>query len=179
MNKNYKINDEIINNKMNNGIIKKISDGIIYNKIIIDNNIFIVSNSPNDSNLKKYINYLENEETDIIIRVCEKKYNEKNINEIKFVDLFTEDGCVPTKEVINIFINLCKNNKTIAIHCMSGLGRAPTFVAICDILLYNRNPYESVEKIRKIINLSFNKKQLNFLLTELSTYKKFTLCNIM
>ena len=162
MNKNYKIND-----------------GIIYNKIIIDNNIFIVSNSPNDSNLKKYINYLESEETDIIIRVCEKNYNEKNINKIKFVDLFTEDGSVPTKEVINIFINLCKNNKTIAIHCMSGLGRAPTFVAICDILLYNRNPYESVEKIRKIINLSFNKKQLNFLLTELSTYKKFTLCNIM
>ena len=61
MNKNYKIND-----------------GIIYNKIIIDNNIFIVSNSPNDSNLKKYINYLESEETDIIIRVCEKNYNEKN-----------------------------------------------------------------------------------------------------
>lgn len=179
MNKNYKINDEIINNKINDGIINKINNGIIYSKITMDNNIFIVSNSPNDSNLKKYINYLESEETDIIIRVCEKEYNEKNINKIKFVDLFTEDGCVPTNEVINIFIDLCKNNKTIAIHCMSGLGRAPTFVAICDILLYNNKPYESVERIRRIIKDSFNKKQLNFLLKELPTNKKNTLCNIM
>ena len=62
---------------------------------------------------------------------------------------------------------------------MSGLGRSPTFVAICDILLYNNNPYESVERIRKIIKDSFNKKQLNFLLKELTTNKKIKLCNIM
>jgi protein-tyrosine phosphatase len=180
MNKNLKINDEITYNKINNRIINNnINDGIIFNKIIIDNNIFIVSNSPIDNNLKKYINYLENEKTDIIIRVCEKKYDEKNIKKIKFIDLFTEDGNVPTAENIDKFINLCKNNKTIAIHCTFGLGRAPTFVAICDILLYKRDPYESVKRIREVIKDSFNQKQLNFLLKELSTDKFFTKCNIM
>lgn len=151
-------------------MIKKlevIRNGINYYKVDVGKNIFIITNSPNEKNLFDYIEELKNHKTNILVRFGEKKYNEDFIRGIDFVDLYIEDGSVPNEETINIFLNIVRKNPVIAVHCVSGLGRAPMMVLIAIILIYKKNRLESIINMRQIIPNSLNTKQINFLKNEL------------
>jgi protein tyrosine phosphatase type 4A len=53
--------------------------------------------------------------------------------------------------------------KTIAVHCVAGLGRAPVLVAIALIEYAHFDPVDAVSFIRKIRRGSINEKQLQYL----------------
>lgn len=63
---------------------------------------------------------------------------------------------------------LDSHHKTIAVHCVAGLGRAPVLVAIALIEFANMDPVDAVSFIRRHRRGAINEKQLNYL----SQYKK-------
>ena len=156
-------------------MIKKLEifrNGINYYKIEVEKKIFIITNSPNDKNLYGYVSELKNHGVNIIVRLGEKKYNEELIRDIDFTDLYIEDGSVPNEETINIFLNIVRKNQVIAVHCVSGLGRAPMMVIIATIILYKKNILDSIINMRQIIPNALNTKQINFLKDELNKIDK-------
>ena len=144
-----------------------IENGINYYKLEIGNNKFIITNSPSDRNLSDYVKKLKYEETNIIVRLGERRYNEELIRGIDFIDLYIEDGSIPNEDTINIFLNIVRKNRTIAIHCISGLGRAPMMVVIAMIIIYKKKELDSIISVRQMIPNSLNTKQINFLKNDL------------
>ncbi|KAI8870734.1 phosphatases II [Ramicandelaber brevisporus] len=55
-----------------------------------------------------------------------------------------------------------KAPKAIAIHCVSGIGRAPTLVALA-LMEYGMDQYDAVERVRKARRGAFNRTQIRFL----------------
>ncbi len=148
------------------------------------NNLFLVSNSPIDSDMNEYLGILNKHQINTVVRFCDKTYNENNIivkNNI-FYDMYIEDGSIPDDNSIKQFLDICTTHKNIALHCKSGLGRAPTMVGIALIIKEKVDPLECITTIREKIKGAFNSKQLNFLINELPKKKKLfrnTNCHLM
>lgn len=148
------------------------------------NNLFLVSNSPVDNDMNEFLNILKKNEINTVVRFCDKTYNENNIlvKNIIFYDMYIEDGSIPDDNSIKQFLDICNNHKNIALHCKSGLGRAPTMLAIVLIIKEKVDITDCITRIREKIKGAFNSKQLNFLINELSKKKKLfknTNCHLM
>ena len=80
------------------------------------------------------------------------------------------DGDPPPPSVIDAWLALCKRvfdkgnpgKKTIAVHCVAGLGRAPVLVAI-SLIEGGLQPLEAVTLIRSRRRGAINAKQLAYL----------------
>jgi protein tyrosine phosphatase type 4A len=133
-----------------------------------------ITESPNDLNLKSFIDQIQEHKIKHIVRLCDPTYDEKDLNldyEIKIHEWKFADGDIPSNEIIENWKKLLEKNEPIVIHCLAGLGRAPTIVAI-GLIENNTNPYDVIKIIRDKRPGSINSKQLNFLINYKPTNKK-------
>jgi protein tyrosine phosphatase type 4A len=88
-----------------------------------------------------------------------------NVHEMSF-----PDGDVPPPDIVARWLQLCKavfgatnpDTKSIAIHCIAGLGRTPVLVAIA-LIESGVNPLDAVHMIRGKRRGAINAKQLDWL----------------
>lgn len=152
---------------------------------ITNTNLFLITNSPTNQTLQEYIKILHNNNITVVIRLCEKTYDEDFLkkNNIDFIDMFIEDGLYPSDIDITNFFNICSKYKNIAIHCKSGLGRAPLLIALHYIIVEKKSSIETISLIRDKIKSAFNMKQLNFINNDIpkkkNLYKDNSFCQIM
>lgn len=135
------------------------------NLFTTNKNLFLITNSPTNQTLEEYVKILLNNDITVVIRLCEKTYDEDFLkkNNIDFIDMFIEDGLYPSDIDITNFFNICSKYQNIAIHCKSGLGRAPLLIAIYHIIVEKKSVIETISSIRDKIRGAFNTKQLNFI----------------
>ena len=142
--------------------------------VIIEGNIkYILSSCPNEKNIEEYSTFLKNNNVKYLVNFCEKEYQNINRNiSVKYESLFIEDGKIPELDKLERWKELCmeciKENKNIALHCVSGMGRAPTMLCISLIEYDNYNSLEAIELLREKRKGCLNSKQLHYLLN----YKK-------
>ena len=148
-------------------------------------NLFLITNSPTNQTIQEYIKILHNNNITVVIRLCEKTYDEDYLkqNNLDFIDMFIEDGLYPSDIDITNFFNICSKYKNIAIHCKSGLGRAPLLIALHYIIVEKKSSIETISIIRDKIKGAFNMKQLNFINHDIpkkkNLYKDNSFCQIM
>ena len=148
-------------------------------------NLFLITNSPTNQTLEEYVKILLNNDITVVIRLCEKTYDEDYLkqNNIDFIDMFIEDGLYPNDIDITNFFNICSKYQNIAIHCKSGLGRAPLLVALYYIIVEKKSVIETISMIRDKIKGAFNTKQLYFINNDIpkkkNLYKGNNICKIM
>lgn len=131
---------------------------------------FLITHRPSDSTIFAYIQELEKHNVTAVVRVCEPTYKTDELiaKEIKVFDLVFDDGTFPSKDIIEKWFDILKENFTdnpeccVAVHCIAGLGRAPVMVAMALIELGLKYE-EAVELIRKRRRGAINAKQLAFL----------------
>ena len=148
-------------------------------------NLFLITNSPTNQTLKEYVKILLDNDITVVIRLCEKTYDEDFLkqNNIDFIDMFIEDGLYPNDIDITNFFNICSKHQNIGIHCKSGLGRAPLLLALHYIIVEKKSVIETISSIRDKIRGAFNTKQLNFINNDIpkkkNLYKSNSSCQIM
>jgi protein tyrosine phosphatase type 4A len=122
---------------------------------------------------------LQTHNTVCIVRACEGAYNEQLLN-VPVIDLQYQDGSVPDKEVIRKWLGIVKstfhqrNDVSIGVHCVAGLGRAPLLVCLALIELGMKNT-EAIETVRNARPNALNTVQVRFV----CSYKKKKNCIIM
>mmetsp|Transcript_11345 Transcript_11345/g.17840 ORF Transcript_11345/g.17840 Transcript_11345/m.17840 type:complete len:169 (+) Transcript_11345:81-587(+) len=137
---------------------------------------FVIFDAPNDANLPMYLQELIRENVAHVVRVCDPTYETSSLKEagIQVHDWPFADGDPPPDTIIKNWLGLIKQtfvedkkknpgaNKTIGIHCVAGLGRAPVLVAIA-LIEKGMDPLDAVQIIRGRRRGAINAKQLSFL----------------
>lgn len=144
---------------------------------------FLIMDAPRQANLHLYIKEMRKYSVIHCVRVCEPTYHGSELTAagIELREMAYEDGQSPSQHVIDEWLNLVhtvfysgpvNDNRTIAVHCVAGLGRAPVLVAIALIEFANMDPVEAVAFIRKQRRGAINEKQLIYLEGYKKQYKK-------
>jgi protein tyrosine phosphatase type 4A len=129
---------------------------ILYNKFRV-----YFGSSPNSNNLNIFLENLKKCNIKLIVRLCEPSYSLPS-DMIQIQDL-PIPSCIPSKEVIRQWNDILDSiNENIYIHCDSGLGRAPTMIAIA-LLQKDVEPHIAVQMLRTINKKLFNNIQLKFI----------------
>jgi protein tyrosine phosphatase type IVA len=146
------------------------SNSFRFNHIRCDDFDYYISGTPNSSNISNYKDFLQNADISVVVRLCENTYDENLLTShgITFYALDMPDGIAPTDEIekkwTEFMLNLKKSGiKKLAVHCVSGLGRAPTMVCFCMIKFHNYDNYEAINVMRKLVKGSINLKQLEYI----------------
>lgn len=141
------------------------------------NYTFMITDSPTDNNLDTYLQHYQTHNVSTIVRLCESYYDSSIIEKagINVVDLSYEDGGVPSRSIINRWHDIVSNHKNtiLAVHCLSGLGRAPLLVCL-SLIENGMDTIEAIEMIRRHRNGALNSKQISFIINydkSSSTYK--------
>lgn len=149
---------------------------------------FLIMDAPRQSNLHLYIKECKKHNVSDIVRVCEPTYTgESDLRNagITLHEMAYDDGTSPPKDVLSEWLDLVQKRfinkgkgsavaesltngeesleKTIAVHCVAGLGRAPVLVAIALIEFGGYDPVDAVTFIRKHRRGAINEKQLQYL----------------
>jgi protein tyrosine phosphatase type 4A len=134
---------------------------------------YVVSPSPNPSSIYDYKDFLLSNGITTVVKLCREKLYE--LEDIKILDIPIDDGSVPNLQEIKEWINIIKKEKNkvngIAVHCISGLGRAPLFVCIGLIKVEKMGAIDAISLVRSKIPYALNSKQLQFIF-ELEKTKK-------
>jgi protein tyrosine phosphatase type 4A len=147
---------------------------------------FLIIDCPSNDTLPHYIPILVDRSVTHLVRICEASfYDASPLSEHGITTLDTikfQDGGIPDDMQVTTWldaldsIKLCheqskdastSTKKAIAVHCVSGIGRAPVLVAI-SLIENGVSPLDAVDYIRKKRRGAFNKTQIQFL----DTYKK-------
>ncbi|KAF9428523.1 Protein tyrosine phosphatase type IVA 1 [Podila epigama] len=141
---------------------------------------FLILDCPSDETLPAYIPIFEEHHVTDLVRICEgSPYNIQPLTAIGIKvhdDMKFEDGTAPNKEIVARWLELndevfFENNpnqdRCIAVHCVSGIGRAPVLVAV-SLIESGMDPLDSIAYIRKARRGALNKNQIAFL----DSYKK-------
>uniref|UniRef100_A0A8C5PJJ7 Tyrosine specific protein phosphatases domain-containing protein n=1 Tax=Leptobrachium leishanense TaxID=445787 RepID=A0A8C5PJJ7_9ANUR len=105
-----------------------------------------------------------------VVRVCEATYDTTLVEKegIQVLDWPFDDGATPSSQIVDDWLNLLKAKFCevpgccVAVHCVTGLGRAPVLVALA--LIECGMKYEdAVQFIRQTCRGAFNSKQLLYL----------------
>lgn len=125
--------------------------------------------APTDTNLAAYVEQLKKFEVGVVVRACEPTYSSVPLkqNGIDVLELPFPDGDPPPNEVVDQWLDLVQKTfespgKTIAVHCVAGLGRAPVLVAIA-LIEKGMDPYDAIEFIRQKRRGAINSRQVTFL----------------
>jgi protein tyrosine phosphatase type 4A len=136
----------------------------------------MITDSPTVNTLDTYLQEYQKHNVSTIVRLCESYYDCSIIEKagIDVVDLSYEDGGVPSLSIINQWHNIVSKykNSTIAVHCLSGLGRAPLLVCL-SLIENGMDKIEAIEMIRRHRNGALNSKQISFIINyeKTSSYK--------
>jgi protein tyrosine phosphatase type 4A len=137
---------------------------------------FLIIGAPTN-NLETYIKELKQNNVVALVRACDCRYDTSPFikDGIEVYDMFFQDGNPPTNNIIERWLKLCNstfkkkaNEKTIAVHCVAGLGRAPVLVAIA-LIEQGIDPLEAISLIRSKRRGAINTHQLHYLENQ---YKK-------
>jgi len=137
---------------------------------------FVIFDAPNDANLHVYLQEILKEKVCHVVRVCDSTYETDSLQErgIEVHDWPFPDGDPPPDSIIVRWLTLVKNTfdadkkaaasagRSIGIHCVAGLGRAPVLVAIA-LIEKGMDPLDAVQTIRGRRRGAINAKQLSFL----------------
>lgn len=129
-------------------------------------NKFIVSGSPDSNNITSYKDHILKHDVTCIVRLCEPLYDETVFTEngVVVVDMYLDDGNIPTHEQLCRWTEITKEHKNISVHCVAGLGRSPTLVCFTLIVNDGKDPYDAIGNVRSVIKHSLNRRQVNFLM---------------
>jgi len=131
---------------------------------------FLITMKPTNAGMLEYIQELRNHNVKAVVKLCEEGYDVRKLNDngIMVLDLSFPDGKSPPDAIIDEWFKVLKNtiesnpNACVAVHCVSGLGRAPVLVALA-LLELGLKYEEAVELIREKRRGAINTKQLEFL----------------
>lgn len=97
---------------------------------------FVVMDAPTDSNLQMYLKELKRYNATDLVRACEVTYDRAAVEQagIRVHELEFPDGESPDADILDRWLDLvetcfkdnesgARNNKSIAVHCVAGLGR--------------------------------------------------------
>lgn len=128
---------------------------------------FMITDSPDKHTVHNYLEEYQKHNASIIVRLCESYYDTSIFDKagIDILDLSYEDGSVPTLSIINRWYDIVSKykNSTIAVHCLSGLGRAPLLVCL-SLIENGMDKIEAIEMVRKHRSGALNSKQLSFII---------------
>ncbi|KAI9309246.1 protein-tyrosine phosphatase-like protein [Cunninghamella echinulata] len=131
---------------------------------------FLILDCPTESTLGFYLEEFKHLNVTTVVRCCQPTYQASKLMErgIDVLDMPFKDGGIPPQQIIVEWLQLVERakqddlSKTIAIHCIAGLGRAPVLVAIA-LIEMGMKPLDAVEFIRSKRRGAFNKPQIMFL----------------
>lgn len=131
---------------------------------------FLITDRPTDVTMESYVEELKKHKVKDVVRVCEPSYSTGRLQQegIRVVDWPFDDGSPPPDDVVDKWFKLLRARFTdepgccVAVHCLSGLGRAPVLVALA--LIERGMPNEdSAELVRQKRRGAINSKQLDYL----------------
>jgi protein tyrosine phosphatase type 4A len=129
---------------------------------------FLISDCPQQNSLNDYIQLLKSNDVTQLIRISRPTYDKNLLIEagIEVSEFYFEDGKTPSKELLSEFFKLLdklsgNGGTMIAIHCVSGIGRAPLLVC-CALVRGGMDRLDAVDFIRKRRRGAINKTQLNW-----------------
>nr|AIY30229.1 protein tyrosine phosphatase PRL [Entamoeba histolytica] len=147
---------------------------------------FLIFDSPTDDNVDNYISELERYNVTDVVRCCHPSYDKKKLinNKIAIHELVYQDEGCPSSRIISDFMRIVHaifpNDQnplgiTLGVHCLSGIGRAPTLVAIALIELGMENT-EAMKLVRRKRSGAINVLQSRFIQSYVPQEKR--MCNI-
>jgi len=133
---------------------------------------FLIFDAPNETNLPIYLSEFTKHNVTAVVRVCDPTYSTTTLEaqNIKVYDWPFSDGASPPSSVIENWRTLCNevfidsnpDHKTIGVHCVAGLGRAPVLVAIA-LIESGMDNLKAIEVVRAKRRGSINTHQLKWL----------------
>ncbi|EDL23878.1 mCG1031871 [Mus musculus] len=111
-------------------------------EVTYKNMIFLITHNPTNATLNKFIEELKKYGVTTIVRVCEATYDTTLVKKegICVLDSPFDDGVPPSNQIVDDWLSLVKikfreePGCCIAVHCVTGLGRAPVLVALALIV---------------------------------------------
>ena len=79
---------------------------------------------------KEYGQIFENLKVNCIIRLNEPIYDSLQFKKLGFrhYDLKFYDGNIPNRDILQEFIEICRRERIIAVHCLTGIGKSATLI---------------------------------------------------
>ncbi|KAI8910140.1 protein-tyrosine phosphatase-like protein, partial [Gorgonomyces haynaldii] len=124
---------------------------------------FLITDCPQPDMLTSYLQLLRDNKIQDLVRISEPTYDAKQLEGIRIHELQFTDGGTPPKDILDKWRQLTsKQQGPIAVHCVSGIGRAPLMVCIA-LIDQGMDPLDAVTFIRQQRRGAINKVQLQFL----------------
>ncbi|ORX62769.1 phosphatases II [Hesseltinella vesiculosa] len=133
---------------------------------------FLILDAPTHDTLKNYIEPLKRENVRHLVRVCQRHldYDVHELERLTGVEVTDtikfDDGTVPSPEDIHQWLQLSEDaqqhGQTIAVHCVSGIGRAPVLVTL-SLIEGGMDNLDAISYVRKHRRGALNKKQVRFI----------------
>jgi protein tyrosine phosphatase type IVA len=171
-------NDNIINDS---SFLSFNLSGTCYRFTSKYNFIIYLSSMPTSSSIEQFSQFMKEHGADDIFCFCVPEYDPSIFSKFKlnFHNLELPDGSTPTINLLKRFDQIIdqriKQTSTkqiiINVHCRTGMGRAPTFIAYLMITRGGIDPFNSIDIIRKQRRGCFNSKQLNWITNEIKKKK--------
>lgn len=143
---------------------------------------FLIIDAPTDRNVAHYIREFKKYGVTDLVRACDPSYSTDAVvaSGVEVHEMAFRDGDPPPAEVLKSWLGLVnerfkgkgkgksssgdesKQDPTIAVHCVAGLGRAPVLVCVA-LIEAGLMPLEAVDFVRKHRRGAINTRQLGYL----------------
>jgi protein tyrosine phosphatase type 4A len=127
---------------------------------------FLITDCP--ANIPEYIQLLKQHNVLCVIRLSKPTYDPAPFTDcgIEFHELFFNDGSVPPANLLDTYRSLISQLKgtVVAIHCVSGIGRAPLLVCVA-LIDEGNSPTDAIELVRSKRRGAVNSAQVKWLLS--------------
>ncbi|KAI8096619.1 protein-tyrosine phosphatase-like protein [Halteromyces radiatus] len=133
---------------------------------------FLLLDAPTEQTLASYIEPLKKENVKLLVRICNRPldYDAVKLERLAGIrvidDIKFDDGTVPSQENIEHWLNLAEQARleghTMAVHCVSGIGRAPVLVTL-SLIESGMDPLDAISYVRQRRRGALNKTQVRFI----------------